>query len=338
MSFLTLARAVIPPSFRRHVRRTLNKTLAASINPRIAAKWQHDITRLPLTPAHRDLYGIIHRHYWYTLHDFPDLIAPRGFNDRMQWLKLFDQSRDIVERADKIRVKDFVRNTLGAGYTSDILQAGDSFSEINIDHLPDRFVLKTNHDAGSVRIIYKKSSINQAEIANYFDSALSQKFGWDWGEWAYSFIPPKVFAETYIETDDGMPPVDYKFYCSGGRVKFMHFIYGRHTSPREQTIDVDGRDMKQSLYPSFPLGDGFTKPDNWREMIAIAEALSKDLKFVRIDLYRAKKKILVGEMTFWPMQGVYKGDGQRILGQLLDFDLTTVKPFILPELIASHPT
>jgi len=326
-----------PDSHEQFTRSDLFKSGKAKIlEHRIRKKWHSDVLYLPLCEDHFELYQIIHRHYWGTLKEFPNLIEPRGFNDRVQWLKLFDQSTDIIEHADKVQIKTIVQDKLGKGYTADMLQVGRQFTDIDFDDLPTQFVLKANHDAGSVRLIPEKVSIDRHELRNFFDAALSKKFGWEWGEWGYRFIPPKIFAESFIETDDGYPPVDYKFYCCDGRVRFMHFIYDRHISPKEQTIDVDGLDMKQSLYPSFPLGDAFTKPDDWQEMIRISEELSRGFKFVRVDLYRSSNGILVGEMTFWPMQGVYKGDGQRILGQMLDFDLTTFKPPIVNSLLSGH--
>jgi hypothetical protein len=324
-----------PPFAYRATRRVLREVSELNLNLLIQAKWRQDSKVLPLTPAHRELYDIIHRHYWRALRDFPNLIAPRDYNDRMQWLKLFDQSQAIVVHSDKVQFKSIVRQKLGEGYTPEILQLRQSFSEIDFDRLPDRFVLKTNHDSGTVHLVHERSSIDYRDLSTHFNSSLSRTYGWHFGEWSYRFIPPKIFAEAYIETEDGKPPADYKFYCSEGRVKFLHFIYDRYTpSPKEQVIDIDGRDMKLNFSQTFQRGDApFIKPNNWNELIAVAEELSNGFKFVRVDLYRSRKSIFVGEMTFWPGTGTYRGVGQRSLGQLLDFDLATIKPCIVPQLL-----
>jgi hypothetical protein len=303
----------------------------------IARKWRQDRQALPLTPAHRELYGIIHRFSWQCIKSFPDLASPRDLNDRLQWLKLFDQRLETVLCSDKIRLREYVERMLGRGYTTDILQVHERFSQIDFDRLPDRFVIKANHDSGSVMLVTDKSGVDREKTGRRFDQALSRVFGWESGEWAYRFVVPRVFVERMIETDDGEPPVDYKFFCSDGRVKFMRYTSDRYTGEKSQTIDADGRDMKILLNPAIEMGDDFRKPDNWNELIAVAEALSRGFKFVRVDLYLSRSRILVGEMTFWPNGGIYDGAVQKTFGSLLDFDLTTFKPFLIPQLLASRP-
>ena len=113
----------------------------------------------------------------------------------------------------------------------------------------------------------------------------------------------------------------------------MHFIYDRSTQAKEQIIDLDGRPTEHRLYPSFPRGDKFSRPDNWDELIWAAERISRQLfKFVRADFYNIDGQIKFGELTFWPMAGAYHGDGQKALGPLLDFDRTTFKPSIMRAL------
>ncbi|MFN7100838.1 MAG: ATP-grasp fold amidoligase family protein, partial [Flavobacterium sp.] len=45
------------------------------------------------------------------------------------------------------------------------------------------------------------------------------------------------------------------------------------------------------------------RPDNFDEMISIANKLAQDLIFVRVDLYSIKNKIYFGELTFFPWGG-----------------------------------
>ncbi len=125
----------------------------------IKTKWLNDKRQLPLTPANYELYNIIHRRYWDILHDFPNLINCHDFNDKIQWLKLFDQSPEIVSCVDKILVRDYVRERVGEEYLVKLFQVHDYFSQIDFDALPKSFVIKTNHDAGSVILVRDKSMI-----------------------------------------------------------------------------------------------------------------------------------------------------------------------------------
>lgn len=299
-------------------------------------KWSRDCRSLPLTAAHRELYFIIHRLCWQKLGGFPDLAACRDFNDRIQWLKLFDQDRAIVRCSDKVQVRDHVRERVGEQYLLKLYQVHDHFAQIDFDALPDAFVIKTNHDSGTVILVRDKARLDRQATELQIEAALRKPYGWMKGEWAYSYVPPKVFVEEMINPHDHKPPPDYKFYCVNGKVKFCHYIYDRGFDTKEQTVDPDGNDLATSLYPSFKLGTGFRKPGQWPEMVRVAEQLAQGFKCVRVDLFCPEGHIYAGEMTFWPMGGHYKGEGQKKLGLLLDFDRTTYKPFLLSQLEAER--
>lgn len=287
---------------------------------------------LPLTSDHRELYDVIHRFFWKKLNDFPDLVNCRDFNDRMQWLKLFDQSHEIVRCSNKITFRDYVKERLGEGYQVEAYQVCDHFSQIEFDSLPTAFVIKANHDSGTVKLVRDKSKLDKEKAREQVERALAATFGREMGEWAYAYIRPRVLVEEFIEPEATAPPSDYKFYCVEGKVRFMHFIYDRGNNTKELTVDLDGKVTGISMYESFELGREFSTPAQWQEMISVAEKLSRGFKFVRVDLYITNGRILVGEMTFWPMGGAYLGEGQRRLGQLLNFDRTTFKPLVIPEL------
>ena len=311
------------------------------LSPIIKAKWVHDKRQLPLTPAHYELYDIIHRRYWNKLHDFPNLINCRDFNDKIQWLKLFDQSPEIVSCVDKILVRDHVRERVGEEYLVKLFQVHDHFSEIDFDALPKSFVIKTNHDSGSVILVRDKSKFNYQSAKVRIEAALKRLYGWNYGEWAYSYVNPKVFVEEFINPESPTPPPDYKFYCIDGVVRFVHYIYDRGFDTKEQTLDPEGNDLATKLNPvyfenhissSFKHDKGFKKPACWKQMISVAERLGSSFKFVRVDLFCSGDHIYVGEMTFSPMAGYYKGEGQKKLGKFLDFDRTTFMPLLLSKL------
>ena len=299
---------------------------------RVEIKWRKDKRHLPLTKDHRGMYDIIHHHYFRKLGAFPDLINCRDFNDKIQWLKLFDQDEQIIRCSDKILVRDYARERIGNQYLVKLYQTHDHFSQIDFDALPNSFVIKTNHDSGSVILVRDKSKFNHYAAKEKICAAMKQSYGWKKGEWAYAFIQPQIFVEEFIDPQRITPPPDYKFYCINGVVRFVHYIYDRGFVTKEQTIDPKGNDLGTELYPSFKLGKDFKKPAVWDQMISVAERLSEGFKCVRVDLFCSGDRIYAGEMTFWPMAGCYKGNGQKIMGKYLDFDRTTFKVFLLSEL------
>jgi hypothetical protein len=312
----------------RLVRTVRSSVEAVWLTARINVKWLTDKRHLPLTTDHWALYDIIHRFCWRELQDLPNLIECRDFNDRIQWLKLFDQSADIIRCSDKIAVRDFIRQRVGDKYLIGLYQVCDHFHEIDFQRLPGSFVIKANHDWGSVELVTDKETIDLTALEGRFESALSASFGVESGEWAYRHICPKIFVEGYIGDPCNGPPPDYKFQCVDGVVKFCRFTCDRGIDTKEIVLDRNGDSLGMVMDERFKLLSIFQKPEEWEQLVDIAEKLAQGFKCVRVDLYFAGGKIYVGEMTFFPMAGVYAGEGQKRLGHYLDFDRTTFKPLI----------
>lgn len=307
----------------RRIKATVRKCV---LRGRLEMKWMTDRLYLPLRQEHRELYLIIHRVYLAEFKKFPNLRAPSDFNEKFQWLKLFDQSDDVIACCDKIRVRDFARRRVGDHYLNRLYLTCRSFDEIDFDQLPDKFVIKTNHDSGTTILVRDKRALDRAGASVRIKKSLSASYGWEKGEWAYAFIEPRILVEEFLSPETSAPPADYKFYVADGRVKFVHYIYDRGSDTKAQTLDRDGHDLRIVLYPAFPMGNGFCKPEAWDEMLTVAERLGLGFKCVRVDLYCIDGRIYLGEMTFWPMAGLYKGDGQKTLGRWLDFGRQSFRP------------
>jgi hypothetical protein len=304
-----------------------------NLSERIQAKWVRDQAHLPLTPEHWELYEIIHQLYWNQLHDFPELVNCRDLNDRIQWLKLLDQDEKTIRCVDKIRVRDFVRERIGDNHLPVLYQTCDHFNEIDFNLLPGQFVIKANHDSGSVILVRDKNNFDRIAAETRIENSLKQKYGWENGEWAYSFVPPRILIEEFIGPGVPTPPPDYRFYISEACAHFVHYNQVQQNKKNEQILDPSGKDLSIKFSQNYPrYGNEFHKPRCWDEMIRIAEKLGEGFKFIRVDLYCSKDKIYAGEMTFWPGGGCYQGDGQKKLGRLLDFDRTTFKPPIYQQL------
>ena len=302
------------------------------VHLRILCKWFRDKRQLPLSWEHWQLYAIIHHLSWDELRDFPNLVAPRDFNDRIQWLKLFDQSEEHIRCSDKVAVRGFVEAIVGSEYLTKLYQVCGSLEEIDFEELPDAFVIKTNHDSGSVLLVPEKRSFDELEAHTRISGSLDRVFGWAYGEWAYRFIKPQLLVEEFLPSEGGVSPADYKFHCVDGRIKWLQYIFDRNRGTKEVIVSPDGTVLSYHFDQNMQRAQSFSLPSNWEKLCSIAEALAKGWKYTRVDLYNAGNRILFGEITFYPLRGCYKGEGQRQLGQLLDFDRTTFKPPIYRQL------
>ena len=98
---------------------------------------------------------------------------------------------------------------------------------------------------------------------------------------------------------------DYKFFCFNGKVKFFKVDFGRFVEHHANYYDTDGN--------LLPFGEKSLEPDpnyiielpnNLKDMIALAERLSKNEPFLRVDFYNVEGKIYFGELTFYPASGM----------------------------------
>jgi len=148
-------------------------------------KWNHDCRYLPLTADHRELYDIIHRRYRNFFGQFPDLINCQDQNERMQWLKLFDQDQEIIRGTNKVTVRDYIREQVGDQYLVKLYQVHNHFDQIDFDALPKSFVIKANHDSGTVFLVRDKAQIDKSSLELQIKTALRKPFGWEGDEWSY---------------------------------------------------------------------------------------------------------------------------------------------------------
>ncbi len=331
-----MVRDALPPRFYSQASQIYHKIPAgieaAILYIKIRRKWYCDRRCLPLTHEHRELYDIIHRLTWKHLGEFPNLVNCRDFNDRIQWLKLFDQNEDTVLCCNKLLVRDYITEKISDKYLSRIYQTGDRFEDLNFDELPNAFVIKVNHDSGNVILVRDKQTFQPELLKERIDYLINKVYGWDFGEWAYGFIKPRVFIEEYLNPESTSPPADYKFHCVNGRVKWLQYIFDRGSATKEVNTDRNGNVMRNHFDHHMQHVEHFEKSPVFDKLVEIAEQLSDGWKYVRVDLYLSKGRIYVGEMTFFPYCGVYQGGGQKQLGQLLDFDRTTFKPPIYHKL------
>lgn len=132
---------------------------------------------------------------------FPNLINPESFNDKMQWLKLFDQSEQHIICSDKLRVRQYVSSRAKGVKIPAVLWQGANAADIPWDLLPGRYVIKTNHDSGSVWLVTEHERVSRSELEWEINEALVETYGVDSLEWPYVHIEPQVFVEEYLHGD-----------------------------------------------------------------------------------------------------------------------------------------
>ena len=305
-------------------------------NNLLKIKWKEDkIECKNLSNIHKRIYFDIFKHHYKSTGSFPNIVNPKSYNDKIAWLMIFDQNKLMPQCTDKILVRDFVKSRLGDEYLTNLYGTYESFNDINFDLLPNSFVVKTNHDSGTVFIIKDKSIINIKKIKESINKSLSKTYGGNKGEWAYSFIDKKILIEECLSKKSETLPPDYKFHCVNGKVRWLQYIYDRGQETKECVYDNKFNIIPVHLDLNFKLQDpNMTIPRSWDSLILAAETLSIGFKYVRVDLYNIKGRIVFGELTFFPRAGCYITPDNETFGNMLDFDTSQVKePLYLKDSI-----
>lgn len=237
-----------------------------------------------------------------------DLNNPETFNQKLQWLKLYDRKPEYTQMVDKYEVRKYIKEIIGEEYLIPLLGVYDSFEEIDFDNLPDEFVLKPNHTSGNVFICKDKSKIDYKKLKKEVNRWLKREYYWLHREWPYRNVKPRILCEKYLVDESGKELIDYKFMCFNGEVKCI-FVCSNRNSPLGLNIDIYNVDWNLMPFgrPNSPrTGVKIPKPRNFNKMIEFAEKLAKDIPFIRVDFYEVDGHLYFGELTFYPTSGFGK--------------------------------
>lgn len=253
---------------------------------------------------------------------WPNLNNPQTFNEKLQWLKLYNRCPQYTLMVDKVKVKKYVAEILGEEYVIPTLGVWDNPNDIDFDALPNRFVLKCNHNSGTGMCICKeKSKLNIPRVKAELRKGLKENYYLHGREWPYKNVPRKILAEEFIEDKNGAELLDYKLMCFNGKV-YCTFVCGDRFSGDGLKVTFYDREWKRlpftRHYPN--LKSDVPRPKRYEQMIEFAEKLSEGLPFARIDFYEIDGRLFFGEITFFPGSGMEEFSPEeydKILGDLI---------------------
>lgn len=254
-------------------------------------------------PSLTEIKSLLKAQFVNRMGYIPDFDNPLSFNEKLNWLKLYDRNPLITICADKYLVRNYVTNKIGSQYLIDLIGSYDSPDEIDFDKLPDRFVIKVNWGSGQNIICKEKNKLDKSEVLaklNYWLLPENNLYFYSY-EWCYKDIKPKIIIEEYIEQADGNL-IDYKFFCYNGKVKNLFVASDRHTD-----LKMNFYDLGWNLYPFTRVypndASRQLKPKEFDTMVLLAEKLAENFIFARVDFYILDNNIKFGEITFYPGGG-----------------------------------
>ena len=236
-----------------------------------------------------------------------DLMHPRTFNEKIQWLKLHDRKELYPKLVDKHEAKHVIGNLIGNEYIIPTLGVWNRFDDIDFSKLPNQFVLKCTHDSASVVLCKDKSSFQTSVAREKLTKALKTDYYHYIGkQWAYKGIERKIIAEAYLDEGNDLGLTDYKFMVFGGKCKCIFVCVGRQSKLRLDAYDMDWQLMPFTRNNHPNLKERIPRPKGYETMLFIAEKVAGfvDNPFVRVDFYEVNGKVYFGEVTFYPEGGL----------------------------------
>ncbi len=284
-----------------------------------------------------------HLHYeaelkkWYEQQTKKELNLhnPKTFNEKIQWLKLYENDIRKSIFSDKFLVRNYISNTIGDKYLIPILGVYSSFDEINFETLPEKFVIKCTHGCGYNIVVKNKKNLDIGAAKTKIDKWMSENYAFKFGlELHYKTIEPRIIIEIFLEnnTED---LYDYKIWCFNGKAHFIQFLSDRFSESGLKMIFFD-RDWNELdfvyTYPKPSYAP--PKPENLHKLLLLAEKLSKGFNHVRVDFYRQDNgDIYFGELTFTSASGVCKWEPKeydKIIGDYFPFKCKKLSQKNLP--------
>ena len=243
--------------------------------------------------------------YKYSMHKKLDLDNPKTFNEKLQWLKLYDRKLIYTKMVDKYEVKEYVGKIIGDEYIIPTLGVWNRFDDIDFESLPNQFVLKCTHDSGGLVIVTDKNNFDKKASRKKINHCLKRNYYKNTREWPYKNVKPRIIAEKYMVDESHYELKDYKFFCFDGECKAM-FIATDRNADSETCFDFYDKNFNHLPFTNgHPNSNkNIKKPENFDIMIKLAEKIGKNLRQCRVDFYNVNGKIYFGEVTFFHWGGL----------------------------------
>lgn len=227
-----------------------------------------------------------------------NLKEPMTFNEKLQWIKLYDHNRLMPICCDKYTVRSFVENQGCGEILNHLIWNGFDPAEIPFEILPEKFVIKVTHGSTYNIICTDKRSLNYEKVMKKCNRWLKSKFLPCYGEWFYGIEKPRVIVEDYIESTDDEQLRDYKVFCFHGKPRIIRIDTDRFTEHKTDFFDCDWNRV-EGAGMGYPVsGRPFPKPECLGKLLEYAIKLSEPFCHARVDFYIVKDRIYFGEITF----------------------------------------
>lgn len=271
--------------------------------------------------------------YFITHRRLCNFRRPERFSEKI--FHRMRHPRPIFSRlADKLAARDYIAERIGEQYLVPLYHACERVSPATFEHLPNTFVMKSNHSAGQVYLVQDKRQEDLRALADLANGWLDGGVIVRKREKHYRAIPPKILFEKAL-LENGEPPDDYKFnvFNPGGDIApfvFIQYMRGRFVHLTQDLFLPDWSAPPFKLLRQKFNDSPSPRPPQLEEMLKLAVSLAEPLGYLRVDFYLYEDRIYIGELTLTPGAGYYVFEPR-------EWDLWLGQRFGWPEGLTSNP-
>lgn len=268
----------------------------------------------------------IKKEFYYKIGEKLDLNNPKTFNEKIQWLKLYDRNPEYIKMVDKYQAKLYVANVLGNQYVIPTLGVWERAEDIEWESLPNQFVLKVTHDSGGLVVCKDKRCLDKKAAIKKLNKSLKQNYYLMHREWPYKDVPKRIIAEKYMSDKSGKSLIDYKVHNFNGVPKMILVCSDRFSDKGlcEDFYDINWKKMNLTRPAYRTSDDKLACPQQLDSMLNLSRKLSEGYPFMRTDFYEIDGKLYFGEITLYPASGLSKYSSK-------EWDYTLGRWIELPE-------
>ena len=244
---------------------------------------------------------------------------PKSYNEKIQWIKLYDRNPIYNVLADKYAVREYVREKIGEKYLIPLIAVYDRVDEIEWNSLPEKFVLKCTHGSGSNIICSEKKDLDIIAAKQKLNKWMKKNWFWFGREWAYKDIKPRIICEKYMTDESGIELKDYKIFCFNGEPKLIQVDFDRHTNHQRNLYSLDWEYIDATIkYPNDP-SKTINRPTKLAKMLELARKLSENIPHARVDFYSIDDNLYFGEITLYHGSGFERFEPESLGIELGDY-------------------
>ena len=267
--------------------------------------------------------------YYLAYKSYCNLSNPKTFSEKLLWLSLhtYMNNKEILDLSDKYLVREYVRKKIGDNILNEVYFVQENPDDIKYEDLPSCFVLKCSQGCTTNFFCMDKTCINADTIKKVVLSwhgskqYLYDKLMADIGGIKKRDLKKYYICEQYMLQQGESSLIDYKIYCFNGIPKAILVVADRFENINGVFMSVDWKELSRVGDNFHYTNRCFERPRSLETMLNVANILSRDFPFVRVDMYDIDGKAVFGELTFFPGGCVNMKEvtiNGKTMGELLD--------------------